>query len=49
MNVNFGLFPPLNERLSGRDRKRAYCERALAACDDWLGLPRRLPTPREAA
>lgn len=49
MNVNFGLFPPLAAPSRGRDRKRAYCERALAACDDWLGLPRRLPAPREAA
>lgn len=49
MNVNFGLFPPLAELVRGRDRKRAFCERALAACDDWLGLPHRLPAPREAA
>ena len=49
MNVNFGLFPPLAGPARGKDRKRAYCERALAACDDWLGLPRRLPAPREAA
>ncbi len=49
MNINFGLFPPLAEAPRGRERKRAYCERALAACDDWLGLPRTLPAPREAA
>ncbi len=49
MNVNFGLFPPLAEPARGKDRKRAYCERALAACDNWLGLPRRLPKERQAA
>ncbi|WP_114375489.1 methylenetetrahydrofolate--tRNA-(uracil(54)-C(5))-methyltransferase (FADH(2)-oxidizing) TrmFO [Elioraea thermophila] len=49
MNVNFGLFPPLAESVRGKERKRAFCERALAACDDWLGLPHRLPAPREAA
>ncbi len=49
MNVNFGLFPPLAEPARGKDRKRAYCERALAACDDWLGLPRRQPAAQQAA
>lgn len=41
MNVNFGLFPPLEEavrrgRKGKRERARAYSERALAACDAWL-------------
>jgi len=42
MNVNFGLFPPLQNagtgkrRLRGRDRKRAYSQRALADLDRWL-------------
>ncbi|MFC7331964.1 methylenetetrahydrofolate--tRNA-(uracil(54)-C(5))-methyltransferase (FADH(2)-oxidizing) TrmFO [Rhodocista pekingensis] len=43
MNVNFGLFPPLDARqpngkeLHGKDRKRAYTGRALADLDGWLG------------
>ena len=41
MNVNFGLFPPLEDVRGGRrgkaDRKKAYSSRALAALDGWLG------------
>ncbi len=37
MNVNFGLLPPLGERMRGRDRKRAYSRRALDDLDRWLG------------
>jgi methylenetetrahydrofolate--tRNA-(uracil-5-)-methyltransferase len=37
MNVNFGLFPPIDDRIRGRERKRAYTGRALAALDAWLG------------
>jgi methylenetetrahydrofolate--tRNA-(uracil-5-)-methyltransferase len=43
MNVNFGLFPPVEARAKGRKaaRKQARAEamtaRALAACDAWLG------------
>lgn len=29
MNANFGLFPPLAQRVGKKERKRAYCERAL--------------------
>jgi methylenetetrahydrofolate--tRNA-(uracil-5-)-methyltransferase len=33
MNANFGLLPPLEKRLRGRDKRRAMAERALeAAC-----------------
>jgi methylenetetrahydrofolate--tRNA-(uracil-5-)-methyltransferase len=49
MNINFGLFPPLPNGPKGRERKRAYCERALAAADAWAGRPHVLPAPREAA
>jgi methylenetetrahydrofolate--tRNA-(uracil-5-)-methyltransferase len=49
MNINFGLFPPLPDGPKGRERKRAYCERALAAADAWAGRPHVLPAPREAA
>jgi len=43
MNVNFGLFPPVDPRdakgkkLKGRDRKKAYSTRALADLDAWMG------------
>ena len=40
MNVNFGLFPPLEDAKGGRrgkqDRKRGYTARALADLDAWL-------------
>ena len=43
MNVNFGLFPPVED--SGRrkdrgDRKRRITSRALADLDAWLGARR---------
>jgi methylenetetrahydrofolate--tRNA-(uracil-5-)-methyltransferase len=37
MNVNFGLFPPLDTRTRGKDRKKAMAHRALADFDAWLG------------
>lgn len=47
MNVNFGLFPPLDAPKKGRrgkkDRKIAYTERAKADWQAWLGaLPERV-------
>ena len=38
MNVNFGLFPPMEtkKKLRGRDRKNAYASRALADTANWL-------------
>ncbi|MFL6844822.1 MAG: methylenetetrahydrofolate--tRNA-(uracil(54)-C(5))-methyltransferase (FADH(2)-oxidizing) TrmFO [Allosphingosinicella sp.] len=36
MNVNFGLFPPVEGRAKKADRKRAYTERAKAALEGWL-------------
>jgi methylenetetrahydrofolate--tRNA-(uracil-5-)-methyltransferase len=36
MNVNFGLFPPFEERLRGRIRKQRMAARALADLDAWL-------------
>ena len=40
MNINFGLFPPIEpepgkRRPRGRERKMAYCRRALADLPDW--------------
>ncbi|MDA0703910.1 MAG: methylenetetrahydrofolate--tRNA-(uracil(54)-C(5))-methyltransferase (FADH(2)-oxidizing) TrmFO [Proteobacteria bacterium] len=40
MNVNFGLFPPLDVRKRGRDRKQAMARRALDDLDAWLGIER---------
>ncbi|MBN9067394.1 MAG: methylenetetrahydrofolate--tRNA-(uracil(54)-C(5))-methyltransferase (FADH(2)-oxidizing) TrmFO [Rhizobiales bacterium] len=49
MNINFGLFPPVEaprsegKRLRGREKtvakKRAITARALSDCRAWLGLP----------
>ena len=38
MNVNFGLFPPLGQRLKRKDRKAAIARRALADVNAWLGI-----------
>ncbi|CAH2032454.1 Methylenetetrahydrofolate--tRNA-(uracil-5-)-methyltransferase TrmFO [Trichlorobacter ammonificans] len=35
MNVNYGLFPPLEGRIKKKDRKPLLAERALAALDKW--------------
>jgi methylenetetrahydrofolate--tRNA-(uracil-5-)-methyltransferase len=37
MNVNFGLFPPLEADVRGRDRKKLMAHRAIADIDAWLG------------
>ncbi len=37
MNINFGLFPPLETEEKGRDRKAALAARGRAALADWLG------------
>jgi methylenetetrahydrofolate--tRNA-(uracil-5-)-methyltransferase len=37
MNVNFGLFPPLEGRFRGRDKKRALSERALQDLEIFMG------------
>ena len=34
MNVNFGIFEPLNIKVGKKDRKKAYAERALAIIDE---------------
>lgn len=36
MNVNFGLFPPVDEQIRGRERKLAYTRRALEDLQGWL-------------
>jgi methylenetetrahydrofolate--tRNA-(uracil-5-)-methyltransferase len=36
MNVNFGLFPPIEGRMKKTDRKQLYTARARAALADWL-------------
>ena len=41
MNVNFGLFPPLDQHFKKRDRKKAYSDRARKYFFDWKS---KLPT-----
>jgi methylenetetrahydrofolate--tRNA-(uracil-5-)-methyltransferase len=43
MNVNFGLFPPIEGILRGKERKQALSARALRDFDRWLA-----PTPLAA-
>jgi methylenetetrahydrofolate--tRNA-(uracil-5-)-methyltransferase len=44
MNVNFGLFPPVDGKTRKADRKRAYTDRAKAKLEEWMGD---LPPHRE--
>lgn len=37
MNVNFGLFPPLAEKVHKKQRKEAMTSRARAAMAEWVG------------
>ena len=37
MNVNFGLFPPLGGDTARDARKQAFCSRALADLESWIG------------
>ncbi|RME01441.1 MAG: methylenetetrahydrofolate--tRNA-(uracil(54)-C(5))-methyltransferase (FADH(2)-oxidizing) TrmFO, partial [Deltaproteobacteria bacterium] len=36
MNANFGLLPPLSERVGRRERKMRYARRALADLEVWV-------------
>ncbi|TFI60309.1 methylenetetrahydrofolate--tRNA-(uracil(54)-C(5))-methyltransferase (FADH(2)-oxidizing) TrmFO [Sphingomonas parva] len=45
MNVNFGLFPPVEGKAKKANRKRLYTLRAEAALNQWLG--REAPAPAE--
>jgi methylenetetrahydrofolate--tRNA-(uracil-5-)-methyltransferase len=36
MNVNFGLLPPLAERVRGKEKKELMSRRALADMAAWL-------------
>jgi methylenetetrahydrofolate--tRNA-(uracil-5-)-methyltransferase len=36
MNINFGLLPPLANRLRGKDKKEAMARRALETLDTWI-------------
>ncbi len=36
MNVNFGLFPPIDGNYRGKERKQAMAVRALRDFDEWL-------------
>jgi methylenetetrahydrofolate--tRNA-(uracil-5-)-methyltransferase len=39
MNVNYGLFPPLERQIGRAERKPALARRALADLDAWLARP----------
>ncbi|MEA2811977.1 MAG: methylenetetrahydrofolate--tRNA-(uracil-5-)-methyltransferase [Rhodospirillaceae bacterium] len=43
MNVNFGLFPPIDGTFRGKERKQALSARALRDFDQWI-----VPTPLAA-
>jgi methylenetetrahydrofolate--tRNA-(uracil-5-)-methyltransferase len=36
MNVNFGLFPPIETKAQGRERKKALSQRALIDMQSWI-------------
>lgn len=36
MNVNFGLFPPLEQRTHKKERAEKYCARALTDLGEWM-------------
>jgi methylenetetrahydrofolate--tRNA-(uracil-5-)-methyltransferase len=36
MNVNFGLFPPISDKMRKADRKRAYTDRAVRDLASWM-------------
>ena len=40
MNVNFGLFPPLSDKVRRTQRRPQMCQRALADLDMWLKAQR---------
>ena len=42
MNVNFGLFPPLDNAPKGRDRKLAMSQRAKRDFAEWLGIAQKV-------
>jgi methylenetetrahydrofolate--tRNA-(uracil-5-)-methyltransferase len=43
MNVNFGLFLPLTEKVKKDDRPNAYCQRALRDLEGWQHSPKIWP------
>ena len=36
MNINFGIFPPIESKLKGSERKKLYSNRALSALSEWF-------------
>jgi methylenetetrahydrofolate--tRNA-(uracil-5-)-methyltransferase len=37
MNVNYGLFPELPNKVKKKERRQILAERALKALDQWIG------------
>ena len=48
MNVNYGLFPPLGERLKKRERNAKLAARALEALEPWAAAIGAPPAPEGA-
>jgi methylenetetrahydrofolate--tRNA-(uracil-5-)-methyltransferase len=48
MNVNFGLFPPLDKSVRKKYRGQIYADRALDALKKWIGKPVNNQTPTES-
>ena len=40
MNINFGLFPPLDQKLSRKEKRQEITRRALLDLDKWLNDPK---------
>ena len=49
MNINFGLFPPLDGKVKKNERKRAMALRALAALESWVAGGSAAEAPRPLA
>ena len=49
MNVNFGLFPPIEGRTKKSDRKRMYTDRARTALAGWLSPDPRPEQPADSS
>ncbi len=45
MNVNFGLLPPLPERLQKKAKKEMMARRALADMEAWIRSTEEIETP----
>jgi methylenetetrahydrofolate--tRNA-(uracil-5-)-methyltransferase len=49
MNANYGLFPPVEGRWRGRERRKVLAERALRESEAWMAAHELAPASRPAA